>query len=111
MSGEPESLIRFLEAAENFLKIVDSAPQVEREAFLVSVGRALAELYSIALRLPVVEPDRAMIEKTAFPTEAWSSLYHSLREKLGPLDMYWVLFDSTKKEDLAQGTLSADFSE
>ena len=51
------------------------------------------------------------MDKTAFPTEAWSGLYHLLREKLGPLDTYWALFDSTKKEDLVQGTLSADLPE
>jgi Domain of unknown function (DUF5063) len=71
----------------------------------------LAELYSVALHLPVIEPDTAKTNETPFPTEAWAGLFHSPREKLGPLDMYWELFDSTKKEDLVQGTLSGDLSE
>jgi Domain of unknown function (DUF5063) len=112
MSEDLDSLIhRFRAAAQNFMKIVDSAPHLEREAFLVSVGRALAELYSVALQLPVIDPDTAEMNETPFPTEAWADLLHSLREKLGPLDMYWELFDSTKKEDLVQGTLSGDLSE
>jgi hypothetical protein len=34
-----------------------------------------------------------------------------LREKIGELDVYWGVFDSTAKEEPVQATLSADISE
>jgi hypothetical protein len=104
-------LHRFRVAATNFIKVVDSAPNLERDEFMASVNRSLAELYSSALYLPVVEPDTAGADGTPFATEKWAGLFHSLREKIGPLDAYWAIFDSTEKSEPAQGSLAGDISE
>ena len=104
-------LQRFRAAAINFIEAVDSAPNLERDEFLVSVNRCLAELYSSALYLPSVEPDTADTDETPFATEKWAGLFHSLKEKIGPLDAYWGLFDSTEKSEPAQGSLTGDISE
>jgi Domain of unknown function (DUF5063) len=104
-------LQRFRAAATNFIEAVDSAPNLERDDFLASMGRCLAELYSSALYLPAVEPDTAGTDETPFPTEKWAGLFHSLKEKIGPPDAYWGVFDSTEKGDPAQGSLAGDISE
>jgi hypothetical protein len=33
----------------------------------------------------------------AFQTEKWDTLRRSLQEKIGALDAYWQVFDSTRK--------------
>lgn len=68
---------------------VDSAPNLERDEFLAGVNRCLAELCSSALYLPTAEPDTAGAEETPFATEKWAGLFHSLKEKISPLDTYW----------------------
>jgi hypothetical protein len=104
-------LQRFRAAAINFIEAVDSAPNLERDEFLASVNRCLAELYSSALYLPAVEPDTAGNDETPFVTEKGAGLFRSLKEQIGPLDTYWGIFDSTENGDPAQGTLAGDISE
>lgn len=112
MSDNLSSLLhRFRAAATNFIKVVDSAPNLERDEFIASVNRSLAELYSSALYLPVVEPDTAGANGTSFASDKWVGLFHSLKEKIGPLDAYWGIFDSTEKSEPAQGSLAGDISE
>lgn len=104
-------LNRFRAAATTFIQIVDSAADIEREAFLSRVGHSLAELYSSALDLPVVKPGTNSIDKAPFAKEAWAELCGSLSEKIGPLDSYWRIFDSTEEESPVQGSLAGDISE
>ena len=104
-------LRRFRQAATNFIETVDLSSSLEREAFLSSVSCCLAELYSSALYLPAVAPETAEVDETPFPTEQWAGLFQSIKEKIGPLDAYWVIFDSTEKDAPAQGSLAGDISE
>jgi hypothetical protein len=102
---------RFREAAKNFIETVDSLSKFERDIFLASVSCCLADLYSSALYLPAVEPETEAVDETPFPTAQWAKLFQSIKEKIGPLDVYWTVFDSTEKEAPVQGSLAQDISE
>jgi hypothetical protein len=104
-------LDRFRAAAANFIQTVDSVAAMERDAFLPRLNHCLAELYSSALDLPVVQPDVTSIDETPFAAEKWAELCNSLRDKIGPFDAYWGIFDSTENESPVQGTLAGDISE
>ena len=104
-------LDRFRAAAANFTQTVDSVAAMERDAFLGRVSHCLAELYSSALDLPATEPDTTSIDETPFAAEKWAELCNSLRSKIGPLDAYWGIFDTTENESPVQGTLAGDISE
>ena len=56
MGDNNELMQKFRAAAMKFIEVVDTAPHVEANAFLANVSRSMAELYSIALSLPAVEP-------------------------------------------------------
>jgi hypothetical protein len=88
---------------------VDSAPSLQRDEFLANVSFSLAELYSSALYLPVVEPDTAGKEETALTTQKWAGLFRSLKEKIDPLDIYWGIFDSTENGDPVQSSLAGGY--
>jgi hypothetical protein len=104
-------LIRFRVAATTFIEAVDSPPNLERSLFLAAIGRSLAELYSSALYLPAVVPDSSEIDETPFPRDEWSQLFHLLKERIGSLDSYWEIFDSTERSEPVQGSLAGDISE
>ena len=111
MGDNKELIQRFHSAAMNFMDVVDAASQIETRMFLANVSRSMAELYSIALLLPPVEPDSAGANEPAFQTEKWDTLRCSLQEKIGSLDAYWQVFDSTSKEEAVQRSLAGDISE
>jgi hypothetical protein len=111
MSDNIELMRSFRAAAARFTEIVDSAPHLEPEVFLASVSHGMAELYSIALSLPAVEPDTTDTDKAALKTANWDELHRSLREKIGPLDTYWTIFDFTEKQEPVQRSLAGDISE
>jgi hypothetical protein len=112
MNNELEQTIsRFRQAALEFLGIVDASANFPREGFLAMVVNSLAELYSSALRLPVVEPDTAETDNAPFRAQEWATLFNSLKEKIGSDDGYWTVFDSTEQRDPVQGSLARDISE
>ena len=111
MGDNNELMQKFRSAAMRFIEVVDAAPQIDANTFLADVGRSMAELYSIALSLPAVEPDTTGTDEPPFQTEKWDMLRRSLQEKIGALDTYWQVFDSTLKEEPVQGSLAADISE
>jgi hypothetical protein len=111
MTDHAELMKRFRTAATKFIDAVDSAPQLEREAFLAGVSRSMAELYAVALSLPSVKSDTSGTDERPFPTDKWNDLRQSLREKIGPIDAYWEIFDSTEKQEPVQGSLAGDISE
>jgi hypothetical protein len=104
-------LDRFRAAAENFMQTVDSVAAMEREPFMARLSHCLAELYSSALDLPAVEPDTTSIDETPFDKEKWAEQFNALKGKIGSLDTYWKIFDSTENEPPVQGTLAGDISE
>ena len=102
MGDNRELMEKFRAAAMKFIEVVDAAPKLETDAFLANVGRSMAELYSVALSLPAVEPDTTGTDEPSFESNNWDLLRRSLQEKIGPLDAYWMVFDST-----ARGSTSA----
>ena len=62
-----------------------------------------------------MKPDTAGIDETPFAAEKWAELCNSLsgklRSKIGPLDAYWEVFDSTENEPPVQGSLARDIAE
>ena len=111
MSDNIELMQRFRAAATKFIDAVDSAPHLETEVFLANVSRSMAELYSIALSLPAVGPDTTSPVHAPLQTDKWDELHRTLREKTGPLDTYWTIFDFTEKQEPVQGSLAGDISE
>jgi len=105
MSDNIELMHRFRAAATKFIEAVDSAPHLETEVFLANVSHSMAELYSVALSLPAVEPETTGTDEARFGTDKWDELRRSLREKIGPLDTYWTIFDFTEKQEPVQGSL------
>ena len=111
MSDNAELIQRFHAAAKKFIEAVDSAPHLETDTFLANVSHCMAELYSIALSLPPVEPGTTGINGARFQTDEWNELRRLLKEKIGPLEAYWEIFDSTAKQEPVQGSLAGDISE
>jgi hypothetical protein len=111
MSDNIELMQRFRAGVTKFIEAVDSAPHLETEVFLTNVGHSMAELYSIALSLPAVGPETTDTDESPFKTDKWDELHRSLREKIGPLDTYWTIFDFTEKQEPVQGSLAEDISE
>ena len=111
MGDDTELIQKFRAAAMKFIDVVDAAPKVEMDAFLANVGRSMAELYSVALLLPTVEPDTTNADESPFQTEEWDLLRRSLQEKIGPRDAYWQVFDSSAKDEPVHGSLAGDISE
>lgn len=111
MRDNIELMRKFRDAAKKFIETVDSAPHLETEAFLAILSHNMAELYCNALALPAVEPQTTNSEGSAFQSDKWDELRHSLKEKIGSLDTYWTVFDSTERQEPVQGSLAGDISE
>ena len=111
MSDNVEVKQRFRAAATKFIGLVDSAPHLETEVFLANVSHSMAELYSVALALPGVEPETTGTDETAFQSDKWDELRRSLEKKIGTLSTYWTIFDFTEKQEPVQGSLARDISE
>ena len=112
MNNELETgTARFLKAALDFCTAVDSATSLSRKSLLSKVGTALVELYGNALALGRVEPDSSDVDNIPFRKAEWGTLYVVLREKFGPLDSYWTVFDSTQQGEAIQASLAGDISE
>ncbi len=111
MSDNIELMHRFGASAMKFIELVDAAPHFETEAFLANVSHSMAELYSVALSLPVVEPETTDTNEAPFQTDRWAELRRSLEKKIGPLDTYWTIFDFTEKQEPVQGSIAGDISE
>jgi hypothetical protein len=111
MSDHNELMDKFRAAAKKFIEDVDAAPQTETNTFLANVGRSMAELYSVALSLPAVEPETTGADEAPFQTDKFHELRRSLQRKIGSLDTYWQIFDSTQKDEPVQESLSGDIAE
>jgi hypothetical protein len=111
MSDNVEVKQRFRNAAKKFIEVVDSAPHFETEVFLANVSHSMAELYSVALDLPTVEPETTGADEAPFQLGKWDELRRSLENKIGALSTYWTIFDFTEKQEPVQGSLAGDISE
>jgi Domain of unknown function (DUF5063) len=111
MSDNVEVMQRFRDAATKFIEVVGSAPHFETEVFLAKVSHSMAELYSVALALPTVEPETTGTDEAPFQSDKLDELRRSLEKKIGTLGMYWTIFDLTEKQEPVQGSLAGDISE
>lgn len=111
MSDNVEVMQRFRAAATTFIEVVDSAPHFETEEFLANLSHSMAELYSVALALPSVEPESTGPDDATFQSDKWDDLRRSLENKIGTFDTYWTIFDFTEKQEPVQGSLAGDISE
>jgi hypothetical protein len=61
--------------------------------------------------LPAEEPETTGGDEALFHSDERNELHRSLMEKIGPLDAYWEIYDSTQKQEPVQGSLAGDISE
>jgi hypothetical protein len=111
MTDNIDLMQRFRAAVAKYIEAVDSAPHLETEVFLGKLSDSMAGLYGIALSLPAIEPETTEYGEAPLQTHKWDELHRSLREKIGALDTYWTVFDSTERQTPVQGSLSRDISE
>jgi hypothetical protein len=97
----------FVLRVNRFMDVVSAAEHLPTSEFLRRAGQAIADLYSGALDLPDVEPET----NTNVAKSGGGSIYTSLRDKLGPFDDYWKVFDSSEKDDPVHGSLADDISD
>ncbi len=118
-----EVVKRFGAVAERYCAIIDSARGLDKNKFLLSLYRFLPELISEAIRLPDSDPNDR--DQQGDPNEVyspkfiapefsdaeWLELYNLLKEKLGEENLYWTVFDPTKKEDAQYGSVADDVAD
>lgn len=121
---------KFRDVANTFLQAVDARDSFTREQFLEKLEACLPALYSAVLRLfaedlehvhedEVSEEEEAYTEKekkiwrehSAIHDRVYFPLYRSLREKFGTVDVYWNVWDSTKREAAFEGVLADDIAD
>ena len=110
--SEKQLIDEFVETAGHYCSLIEGHRQYPVREFLKRVRKLLPVLYSQALRLPDVESthDKNYRDITH---EQWREMFDRLREFLGPLDQYWVIFDPIMKdvEDPVVSSLSDDLAD
>jgi uncharacterized protein DUF5063 len=93
-----------------FCTIVVHATSLEKDAFIVGIRAALAELYLAALRLPDIAPltvdghvDRLQ--------DAQQAVYDGVAARLGTDRTYWTIFDPHVQSDPILGDLADELSD
>ena len=104
--------VAFKESAQGYCSLVETLTKLDQVEALERVLDALAELYSVGLRIPIGKPS-----KTRYQDQIGSNEDGELRKQLhaffGDSDYYWMLFDPNTKlpgEPVA-GSFSDDFSD
>jgi hypothetical protein len=109
MSGDyRRAYTDFAVRVNRFMDVVSAVEQLPTFLFLRRVGQAIADLYSGALDLPDIEPET---DTDVAESGGATSIYASVRDKLGSLDDYWKVYDSSEKEDPSHGSLADDISD
>lgn len=57
------------------------------------------------------DTDTTGVHGARFDSDGFHKLLCSLKQKIGPHDAHWRVFDFTEKEDPIQGSLAGDLSE
>jgi hypothetical protein len=113
--SEQQAVRDFPRAAESFCELIDRLGECNRGQLFDKVAVQLAHVCSIAAQLPVVEPDTEgedySEEEVASHSEEYQKLTTSLRKKINDLDVYWTVFDPTRREEPDSGSLSGDLAE
>src|SRR5438132_1433932 len=114
-ADERSAIERFPSIAEEFCGLIDDCDKRNRKQLVQQLAVHLASLCEVAVSLPSVEPATEEIEHTpesvAAHTEEWAKLSGKLRQIFGPLDLYWEVFDPTKKADPVSCSLAIDIAE
>lgn len=85
MPSYPDSMARFVGAAEHYCELIESPTSVgDRAAFILGVRSDLAELLASAFALPDTEPSEVQLPEG--PTQAaWTAAFTSAQITLGEL--------------------------
>jgi hypothetical protein len=113
---------RFGQVAGRFCAIVDASASLDKNDFLLRIYRILPELVYEATCLPDLEfseqtnqagesRSRETQPNIRMNKEQWSTLYHSLKEKLGELDLYWQVFNPMRDKEAIRGSLTDDIAD
>jgi len=119
-----EAVRRFGGLAQDYCSLIERAPMLEKNGFLLQVYSLLPQLIDQAIRLPLVTFDnnekidpaeesraRVLEEKAQMSHEEWWQLYSALKVKLGDWDHYWMVFDPTKDSEAIHGSLADDIAD
>ena len=98
----------FAVRVNGFMDVVSAAEQLPTCEFLRRAGQTIADLYSGALGLPDIEPET---DTDVAEFGGAGSIYVSLRDKLGSMDDYWKVYDSSERDDPSHGSLADDISD
>jgi|SRR5271169_5589614 len=114
MTADERNVIEsFPGIAGEFCRLVDDCDKLNRRQFVQELAVHLARLCELGVPLP--EPAAEDVEHTpegiAAHTEEWAKLSGKLRQILGPLDLYWEVFDPTQKADAVSCSLAIDIAE
>jgi hypothetical protein len=104
-----EIAAEFMKAARRFVAVVDGVESGPTSAFLMQVQASLVELYGLALRMPLPDPETdTEVEHPAFPTGV---SFEAVATKLGTSDRYWEIFDPTTQDEPVAGSLADDITD
>src|SRR5438552_4781815 len=96
--AKDELLLRFIDVAEHYCELMETASQYGRAEFLRNTQCLLSALYSSALSLPAVEPDSNSVLEPEVGHDDWQQVFSSLRTKIGERDLYWIVYDPVRLE-------------
>ena len=114
---------RFAAVVQRYCELVESAPTLDRNTFLLSVYKLLPDVIREAVSLPDTDPWKRNDESDEGEEdfrddspgarnheEASQKIYLLLKEKLGELNLYWTVFDPTKEKEAIHGSLADDIA-
>jgi hypothetical protein len=105
---------QFNKTVQQYCRIVESAPGLEKGQLLLQIYQLLPELIGQAIHLPdfaLSDEDDPHRVETRGTHEQWKKLYELLKVKLGDADVYWEVWDPTKDNAAIHGTLADDIAD
>ena len=112
---ESDAIKSFQLLAGKFCKAVVSLNEQKPDEFLAKIASILGSLYSAALLLPDVSPKtngRPHSKRNLLQhTKRYKHLNELLAARLGPVNIYWKVFDPPDKKSLVSTTLSDDLAD
>jgi len=114
-----EAAERFGAIAQKYCGIVQSASNLERLQLLAQIYDVLPSLIDAAIHLPdtnsleddEVREGSADARSTRMDADAWSALHQLLKDKLGDADLYQMIFNGARDNEVIQGSLADDIAD
>ncbi len=108
----PPGVLRFVGVARKYCEVLETSAS-DREAWLESVLRALAALYSAALGLPepIVESNYDAPEGFHMQYDEWLTHWNRLGEILGNARYHWAYCDPTEPSTSSQEPIIHDLAD